>query len=77
MGELYPSPLPVEELFDQDILVEEGSREYWVPVQKVLVPALEREIEPGDQVEVFAVFIGGRVPDWIFLVNESDAVAPE
>lgn len=63
---------PVEELFDEDMLVEEASREYWVPVQKVLAPALQQELEPGDKVELFVVFIGGPVPDWIFLVNEFD-----
>lgn len=68
---------PVEELFDEEVLVEEASRKYWVPVQKVLVPALERELEPGDQVELFVVFIGGRVPDWIFLVNEFDAAGDQ
>lgn len=66
---------PVQELFDEEILVKEGSREYWVPVQRVLMPALEKELDPGDQVELFVVFIGGRVPDWIFLVNEFDAAA--
>lgn len=60
----------VEELFDREILVEEGSRVYWLPVQNALLPAIGREVDPDDYVELFVVFVGGRAPDWIFLVNE-------
>lgn len=66
-------PLPIQELFDEEILVKQGPQEYRVPVQKVLMPALKAELEPGDEVELFVVFIGGPAPDWIFLVNEFDA----
>lgn len=52
--------------------MKHGSQEYRLPVQKVLMRAFEKEVEPGDEVELFVVFIGGRAPDWIFLVNEFD-----
>jgi hypothetical protein len=62
------------DLFQEELLFREGTTEYWLPVQKQVVPYFKQELKIGDQVELYLIWIGARrefgVADWIFLVNE-------
>jgi len=56
--------------FQRELKVVEAGREYWVPVQEVLVPAMNRELQPGEEIELFIIYIGQLAGRHIFLVNE-------
>ena len=62
--------------FQQEVLVIEAGIDYWIPVQEVLVPFLEDELEPGDETLIFILWIGGNIadaetpPDRVFILNE-------
>jgi hypothetical protein len=69
-------------LFDEELLFKEDKTEYWLPVQRQVIPYFKEELKPGDSVELYLIWIGARrqfgVTDWIFLVNEfqKDEVPP-
>lgn len=50
----------IVELFKQELLFLEGSEEHWLPAQQSLIPYFRREIQTGESVELFVVWIGAR-----------------
>jgi hypothetical protein len=62
------------EIFPQEVLVVEDGVEYWIPVQGVLVPYMEDELEAGDEVILFVIWAGAIMEsgeiDRVFLINE-------
>jgi hypothetical protein len=64
-------------LFEDEVLFVECSTEYWLPVQKQVIPYFQKELKKGDMVTLYTAFIGGRKIDgawnWIFIVNEFQA----
>lgn len=62
--------------FQQEVLVIEAGIEYWIPVQEVLIPFLEDELESGDEALIFILWVGGNIlnaetpPDRVFILNE-------
>ena len=67
-------------LFEEELLFKEGAVDYWLPVQKQVIPYFKEELKPGDPVELLLIWIGARseskVADWIFLVNEFEQHEP-
>jgi hypothetical protein len=59
--------------FYTEMRVMEGQTEYWLPVQKTLVPHLKKECAKSKPVTLFVVWPGKTGADWVFLVNEFDA----
>ena len=61
-------------MFETELLFIEDSVEYWLPVQKQVIPYFEKELKAGETVTLFTVWIGAKKIsaqwDWIFLVNE-------
>ena len=62
-------------MFGNEIAVREADREYWLPIQAVLIPPLRREVLPGSEVSLYVVLAGAT--DWqkantdvVLLVNE-------
>ncbi len=58
------------DLFTNDVLVVEGKREFWLPVQNVLISAMKKEVQPMNPVTLYVVWTGAVKDDWIFIVNE-------
>lgn len=56
--------------FRQELKVAEAGINYWVPAQEVLVPSMKRELRPGEEIELFIIYIGQVAGRHIFLVNE-------
>jgi hypothetical protein len=56
--------------FHREVLVLEDGIEYWLPVQDVVADAMILELEPGQAIEIFAVYAGQSLHDHVFLVNE-------
>jgi hypothetical protein len=67
-------------VFEEELLFKEGDVEYWLPVQKQVIPHFKEELKPGEEVKLYVIWIGGRqesgVPDWVFLVNEFEKYQP-
>lgn len=65
-------------LFKSEVLVREGGREYWLSIQKELLPALKEEVEAGTEVEIYVTWLGGiraeGTIEWIFTINEFEAI---
>jgi hypothetical protein len=61
-------------LFEEEVLFKEGQTEYWLPVQKQVIPYFKEELKAGEKVDLYLIWIGARreseVSDWVFLVNE-------
>ncbi len=51
----------------------EGQTEYWLPVQKTLIPHLKKKFAKNKPITLFVVWPGKAGADWVFLVNEFDA----
>lgn len=59
---------------DTTQLFKECDNEYWIPVQKQVIPHFAKELKKGDMVSLFIVRVGGEKAkdrwDWLFIVNE-------
>jgi hypothetical protein len=64
----------ITELFEDEFLFVEDSVEYWLPVQKRLIPYFKQELKKGERIELLLMWIGAKKEsekvDWVFLVNE-------
>jgi hypothetical protein len=62
------------EIYDVEMLVAEDSTQYWLLVQKQLLPAFEKEIKVGEPVDLYIIRMGGFLTesgwDWMFIVEE-------
>lgn len=65
------------EKFGVEFLFIEDSVEFWIPVQDVLIPHFLKEMRKGEQVDVFALWIGTTFPEHgkrqgqhVLIVNE-------
>ncbi|MCA9896991.1 MAG: hypothetical protein H6654_01860 [Ardenticatenaceae bacterium] len=71
-----------QEAFQHEILVVEADAEYWLPIQEALIPFLEDEVDPGNEMLIYVVWIGAHIPDAntqpesVFLINEFKARLP-
>lgn len=60
------------EVFQREVRVRQGDREYWLPVQEALATAMEAELRAGELIEVFVIYIGRVDGRAVFLVNAFD-----
>lgn len=71
-----------QKAFQHEILVIEADVEYWLPIQEALIPFLEDEVDPGNKMLIYVVWIGAHIPDAntqpesVFLINEFKARLP-
>jgi len=60
--------------YESDVLFTEGGVEYWLPVQKQVIPYFDKELKKGDEVDLFIIRAGGIYDkdkwDWIWLTEE-------
>ena len=65
-------------LFKSEVLVKEGAREHWLPIQTDILPSFVEEVRPQTEVEVFVTWFGAtRVAgklEWVFSINEFQAI---
>ena len=61
-------------LFETELLFTEGKEEYWLPVQAQVIPYFEQELQKGENVNLYLVWVGARRDsgkiEHVFLVNE-------
>ena len=56
--------------FKREIHVREADREYWLPIQQVLIPDLQKECRRACAADLYVMWLGSAKGDWVFIVNE-------
>jgi hypothetical protein len=61
-------------LYEREYLYREGEAEYWLPTQRPITKYFDKELKPGDKVEIYLISIGayrssGNI-DCVLLVEE-------
>ncbi len=74
-GETYAGQKNYQQLYESEMLFKEGADEYWLPVQKPVMPYFTKELHKGDMVDLYIIRPGGikkadKSWDWLFLVEE-------
>jgi hypothetical protein len=64
-----PGP-DVPAAFKREIHVKEAGIEYWLPIQEVLRPDLEKECRSACAADLYVMWIGSAKGDWVFIVND-------
>ncbi len=65
-------------LYETDLLFTENGVDYWLPVQKKVIPYFDKELKKGDEVDLYIVRAGGIYDtnkdkdkwDWLLFVEE-------
>ncbi|MBN1998690.1 hypothetical protein JW935_14110 [candidate division KSB1 bacterium] len=57
-------------LYQQEILVKEGMRPQWIPVQEQLLPHINQELVKYDTIELFIILTGKVESEYIFIATE-------
>lgn len=64
----------VIERYGTEMLFMEGNDEHWLPVQAGLIPFFEKEIKKGEEVILYAEWVGAKKVnskwEWVFIVQE-------
>lgn len=72
----------IKGVFLQEVLVVESDTEYWIPVQELLVPFIENELNPGDDMMIYVLWVGANIADAetppipVFILNEFQTILP-
>lgn len=65
------------ELFENETLLADGDKEYWMPIQNQLISALKEEAAVNGFVDLFIMFVGTYLEsgtyNWVFIINEFEA----
>lgn len=64
----------ITEGFKREVKVREAGLDYWIPVQEVLVPTMTGEPRPGEEIQLFVIYIGQVDGRHLFLVNAFDHI---
>lgn len=64
----------IAERFQKEMLFLENGATYWLPVQTGLIPAFQEELKSGSCVWLFAQLWGGAKKQFVFVVNEFQAI---
>lgn len=73
-GKAHKPHVNVRALFANEVQVQDGAESLWLPIQSVLEPALAEETRPGEEVDVLVTCFGAVDGQWLFVVNEFQAV---
>ena len=64
--------------YEEEYLFEEGGKEYWLQVQKPVAAYFERELRPGEPVDLYALAAGGVLENgtwrWVIPVEEFQSI---
>ncbi len=60
----------VEDLFQHELLVSDGHREYWLAVQEPLLPSFEAEVERDQEIDIFITCAGAYRSTLVYTINE-------
>jgi hypothetical protein len=63
----------VVESYKHEFLVRDGGKDYWVPVQDPLLPAMGQELKKGQRFELYIAVLGATHNRCLFVATEFDA----
>lgn len=73
-GMLRTKQKHLAELYDQEYLYTEGETEYWLPTQRPITKYFDKELKPGDKMDLYLISIGAyrtdTAIDCVLLVEE-------
>jgi len=70
--------LPAENanMLAEEGLFKEKEREYWIPILRSIAPYVEKELKPGDEIEIYYFYLGGFNPKGLREKDKSFALSP-
>ena len=74
--EMIGQPKETGGLFLTEMKFLEDGKDHWLPIQKPLITFIEKEVSPGENVWLYAVWIGATKSEWVFVVNEFNISIP-
>jgi hypothetical protein len=57
-------------LYQQEIMVTEGSRDHWIPIQEQLFSFINQELARNDTIELFIILICKVESEFVFIATE-------
>ncbi len=66
---LIGEPDDTSGIFLTELQFVENGKAYWLPTQKDLIKKLDREINLGEKIWLYVMWVGPSNKDWIFVVN--------
>jgi hypothetical protein len=73
-GMLRSDQKEMAELYESEYLYKEGETEYWLPTQKPITKYFDKELKPGDKMDLYLISIGAYRSnddiDCVLLVEE-------
>jgi len=63
--------------YTSEILLKVRGKEIWALIQGPVLPYLEREIKPGDKLQIYYFYFGAYQKDHIVAINEFQAKSSE
>ena len=73
---MFKEDAPPRDAFTTEALFREGDREHWIAVQQPLVDVLGKEVESGQTIKAYVIWIGAIKPrkqwKWLFAMNRFD-----
>jgi hypothetical protein len=61
----------VTDSFKHEILVQEESQEYWLPIQEILLKPFEEEVKASKKTALFILYLGiTNKKNHVFIINE-------
>ena len=62
-GMLRADQKNIGELYEREYLYKEGSDEYWLPTSKPITRYFDKELKPGDKMDLYLISIGAYRSD--------------
>ena len=56
--------------YKSEILIKNGEKEMWVPMQDQVIPFMSKEIEIDEKFYLYHLFAGSNMGKWVFLGTE-------
>ena len=79
-GTLRSEQKQLAELYESEYLYKEGEAEYWLPTSKPITKYFDKELKPGDKMDLYLVATGayrnGAGIDCVLLVEEFQKKSP-
>ena len=62
----------ITDAFKREVKVRQTGIDYWVPVQEAVAPIMAAELRAGEEIQLFAIYIGQVEGRHLFLINAFD-----
>jgi hypothetical protein len=63
-------------LYKQEMLVTEGTRDHWIPVQEHLFSYIDQEFVKNENIELFILLVGKVESEFVFIATEFEKPIP-